>query len=576
MADIYIGGHLPKNVQRHVVFPYLLLIGFLGVAAIVQSMPMVLPIGPMYWDVLVYYDAIGRINAGQLPVTDFMVPVGPLEYWLAWFSDTLFPYSQPVLLTQLFWLPITAPVMAAIIWDASKRSKMAVWGLLIPWIFFTALPFNLVTYNNFAGTDAYGIYNRHGSHLMYLVAATVLYVRSQVLQTILLSVLLLSLAFCKITAFAAVGPLLVLALMTRRVQVRTAFTTALICIGVTGFLEIFTGVVSAYITSILQLASGNTDTLLPRFLTAISLRFDILAAGAVLCVLLFYAEVLAKRRPRDRDRKGIAGWFDRDWIWIGLSLACGLLFETQNTGSHPYLLVWPAVLRLLLRPTMAFGKLRFAIYVVIAFVIIPPVSNIAHKAARAAALAPRYEHLDAPRLGPLGRVSAKDVYVEQAQRMRGIYIQHRTTMAEIAKTEALPSFRIFSEHDYQFLLLQEMDLAADAIMKIEARSGEIFNDVFDLDFANPFTYILKKPGPRLVTIGADPSRSIPVPDAATLAAIAATDLILAPKCPYHHARAELQAIYSSALQGRHTIKLTDCYDALLKPGSPVLKSIYRN
>lgn len=572
MADIYVGGHLPKNWQRNIILPYLALIGYLGIAAVVQSLPLVLPIGPMYWDVLIYYDAIGRMNAGQFPIIDFMAPVGPLEYWLAWFSDKLFPQAQPVLLTQLIWLPITAPVIAAIMWDAAKRSKIAVWGLLLPWALFTALPFNLITYNNFAGTDAYGIYNRHGDQLMYLVAATVLFVRPQILQTILLSVLLLSLAFCKITAFGAVGPLLLLGLVTRRIHLRTALATALICIGVTGFIELFTGVVSLYLQDIFQLVNENTGTLLPRFLTAISLRFDILAAGALLCAVLFYSETLARWRPRDRDRSGLAGWLDRDWIWIGMTLFCGLVFETQNTGSQPYLVVWPAILRLLLRPTKAFGARQFTIYVLIAFVVVPPVSNIVHKAARAAALAPRYLTLDAVRLGPLGRVSAKDVYIEQAQRMRGIYISHRTTMTEIAKTEALPSFRMFSEHDYQYLLLQEMDRAADAIIKLEARSGERFRNVFDLDFANPFTYILKKPGARLVTIGADPSRSIPTPDPATLASVASTDLILAPKCPYHHARSELEQIYAPALQGRRTVKLTDCYDALLKPDSPVFKA----
>jgi hypothetical protein len=572
MADIYFGTHRPESGSRRTLFvSYVLLAAFLALAALVQILPLVLPVGPMYWDVLLYYDAIGRMNAGQWPILDFQVPVGPLEYWLAWLNYQIFPNAHPLLLSQLEWLPITAPAMALIVWDAHKRSAMAVWGLLVAWMLYTALPFNDMIYNNFAGSDGYGVYNRHGSHLMFLTAATVLFVRSRVLQTILLSVLLLSLAFCKITAFGAVGPLLVLGLLTRRIHPYVALSTALICIGLTGVLQLATGVVAGYVTDILVLAQENSGTLLPRFLTAISLRFDILAAGALLCLALFWREVLSFRRPRDREKRGLIGFLDGDWVWIGLSLFCGLVFETQNTGGQPYLVVWPAILRMLLRPSDVFGRARFLIYVLAAFAVIPAVSTIVHKAARVAGLGNTYVALDEPILGPIGRVSAKDVYVEQAERMRSYYIANQDEMVEIANTGALPSFRMFVEHDYQYLLIQEMGRAARAVERLEARTGEHFRSVLTLDFANPFPFILKRPGAERVTIGADPSRSIPTPDEATLLAIADTDLILAPKCPFHRARLEVLELYAPALTDRVEAKLTPCYDVLLKPDSPFLK-----
>lgn len=572
MADIYFGAYGPETGHRRPpIFPYAVLVAFLAVAALMQVLPLVLPIGPMYWDVLLYYDAIGRMNAGQWPVTDFQVPVGPLEYWLAWVNYKVFPNAHPLLLTQLEWLPITAPVMALILWDAFKRSRMAVWGLLGAWMLYTALPFNDMIYNNFAGTDGYGIYNRHGSHLMFLTAATVLFVRGRVLQTILLSVLLLGLALCKITAFGAVGPLLVLGLLTRRIHPYVALSTAFICIGVTGILQLATGVVWPYVTEILVLANENSGTLLPRFLTAISLRFDILAAGALLCMVLFWREVLSFRRPRDRERRGFTGFLDGDWVWIGLSLFCGLVFETQNTGGQPYFIAWPAILRMLLRPSEVFGRARFLIYVLTAFAVVPAVSTLLHKASRVAALGPTYVTLNEPILGPLGRVSAKDVYVEQAERMRGFYIAHQPEMVELAETGALPSFRMFVEHDYQYLLLQEMGRAALAVERLEARTGEHFRSVLTLDFANPFPFILKRPGARRVTIGADPSRSIPTPDEATLLAVADTDLVFAPKCPFHRARLEVMDVYRPALVDRVRAELTPCYDVLLKPDSPFLK-----
>ncbi len=572
MADIYFGADRPKAGSSRTLFvSYVLLVAFLAAAVLMQILPLVLPVGPMYWDVLLYYDAVGRMNAGQWPILDFQVPVGPLEYWLAWLNYQLFPNAHPLLLSQLEWLPITAPAMALIIWDAHKRSSMAVWGLLGAWVVYTALPFNDVIYNNFAGSDGYGIYNRHGSHLMFLTAATVLFVRSRVLQTILLTVLLLSLAFCKITAFGAVGPLLILGLLTRRIHPYVALSTALICIGFTGVLQLATGVVAGYVTDILVLAEENSGTLLPRFLTAISLRFDILFAGALLCVVLFWREVLSFSRPRDREKRGFIGLLDGDWVWIGLSLFCGLVFETQNTGGHPYLVAWPAILRMLLRPSDVFGRARFLIYVLAAFAVVPAVSTIVHKAARVAALGNSYVALDEPILGPIGRISAKDVYVEQAERMRTFYIAHPEEMVEIAESGALPSFRMFAEHDYQYLLIKEMGLAARAVERLEARTGEHFRSVLTLDFANPFPFILKRPGTEHVTIGADPSRSIPTPDETTLTAVADTDLVFAPKCPFHHARLELLEIYGPALTDRVRAELTPCYDVLLKPDSPFLK-----
>ncbi|TDH36011.1 hypothetical protein E2A64_11965 [Pseudohoeflea suaedae] len=573
MADIYYGAYgAGTGRQRPPYVAYVVLLAFLAAAAVMQFLPLVLPIGPMYWDVLVYYDAIGRMNAGQWPVTDFQVPVGPLEYWLTWVNYQLFPDANPILLTQLQWLPITAPVMALILWDASKRSSWAVWGLLLAWVFYTALPFNDTIYNNFAGSDGYGIYNRHGSHLMFLTAATVLFVRSRHLQTALFSVLLVSLALCKITAFAAVGPLLILGLLTRRIHPYVAVATALVCIGFTGVLQLATGVISGYIGNILLLAQENSGTLLPRFLTAMSMRIDVLLPGAILCLVLFWREVISFRRPRDREQRGVIGLLDGDWVWIGLSLFCGLVFETQNTGSHPYFVAWPAILRMMLRPADVFGSARFLIYVVTAFVVVPAVSTIAYKAVRLTALAPTYIHLDEPVLGPIGRVSVKDVYAEQAERMRSFYIKHPEEMIEIAESGALPSFRLFVEHDYQFLLIQEMGRAATAIGKLEASTGEHFRSVLDLDFANPFPFILRRPGTEYVMIGADPSRSIPTPDQKTLRAIAETDLILSPKCPFQRARYEIRELfYKPALADRVTAPLTPCYDVLLKPGSPFLK-----
>ena len=560
--------------RRALLWLYPVLIAFAVVLVILQTLPLVLPIGPMYWDVLIYYDAIGRIAQGQWPAIDFFAPVGPLEYFLAAFSDWVFPEAQPVLLTQWIWLPVTVPVMALILWDTARgtktegRGRLAFW-LLAPWMLFTALPYNVVDFYPYPGTDAFGIYNRHGAQLMYLVAVSVLFVRSAVVQTIVLSLLVLALAFCKITALLAAGPMLVFGLVLGRIRLATALTTALICVGVTGIAELSTGMVVPYVQDIIMLASQNTGALLPRFLTAASLHFNVFGAGGVLAIVLLIAALTGNAAAGGRSGGNrIARMIDADWFWVGLLLVCGLLYETQNTGSQAFLLVWPALLAILLKPKAGYGRFSMVIVFLIGFTVIPNVSTVVHKVARALAVAPGYIELDAPDLGPIGRVSAKDVFVTRAQRIRQIYIDHREAYEAIADAEILPSFLMFSDPDYQYLLLQEMQAAAVAVKALEVKSGRRFERVFNLDFTNPFPYILKKKGAEFVSIGADPNRAVPGLDIKTRDAVAETDLVLAPMCPVHHARKVLFEHYASALTAHERITLTPCFDAYVLPISP--------
>lgn len=560
-----------RSRRRALMWLYPLLVGFVAILVVLQMLPLVLPIGPMYWDMLLYYDAIGRITQGQWPAIDFFAPVGPLEYFLAAFSNHLFADAHPVLMTQWIWLPVTAPVMALVLWDTAPRSSRAAWWLLVPWMLFTALPFNVINYYNFPGTDAFGIYNRHGAILMYLVVAVVLFVRSPVVQTIALTLLVLSLAFCKVTAFLAAGPILLFGLVLGRISPLTAIATALISIGAAGAAELLTGLVWPYVQDIIILASQNTGALLPRFLTAASQHFNVMGAGGILAIVLLVAAISGHGPAAGGAAAGGAGGnrlsrlIDADWFWVGLLLVCGLFFETQNTGGQAFLLVWPALLAIVLRPLSTYGRFGLAIVVLIGFTVLPNVSTVLHKAARAAAVAPGYIVLDAPDLGPIGRVSTKDVFVEQADRMRGIYIDHRDTYEAIAKTEAMPSFIIFSDPDYQYLLLQEIQAVTVAIKALEARSDRKFERVLNLDFANPFPYILGIKGAEYVAIGADPSRALPKLDAKTRLAVSRTDLVLAPQCPYHRARKQLAEHYAPALTAHTRIALTPCFDAFVLP-----------
>ena len=101
------------------------------------SLPLVIPIGPMYWDTYIYLDAAQRIKLGQMPAVDFLAPVGALEYYQFYWLQKLFPGGQPTLIAQWSVLISAAPLMAMIIAEIDKRSRKIAFAILVP---FLSLP----------------------------------------------------------------------------------------------------------------------------------------------------------------------------------------------------------------------------------------------------------------------------------------------------------------------------------------------------------------------------------------------------------------------------------------------------
>ncbi len=118
------------------------------------------------------------------------------------------------------------------------------------------------------------------------------------------------------------------------------------------------------------------------------------------------------------------------------------------------------------------------------------------------------EPLKLTRLGPLNAVSARPDFLRQADIMRNRYITDRATYERIAADKVLPSYLLYSDFDFQILLLEQFDAVADAITAYEAANGLRFDTIFTLDFTNPVAWILKRNAPRLVAIVADPYRAV--------------------------------------------------------------------
>jgi hypothetical protein len=550
-------------------WPVATIVLFCGVCALLLFLPLAAPIGPMYWDTFIYYDGINRVLDGQIPSVDFEAPVGALNYWLATLMHLAFPEGQPLLLVHFSFLLVTAPALALIAREAAHRSTLAAWGLVLPFLVFAALPFDTVDFYPYPGTDGFGYYNRHASQLMYLVAAAVFFVPRRGAQTVLITALMLALFLSKVTGFLSAGLVLAFGLFAGLIAPVTALAVALAFAAILGVLELSTGMVSAYVETILFLAGSNQDSLLPRFLTALSQRLDVALAGGLLVAVLFAAS-LAGRAPAPEPTSQkvlsvrLARILDQDFMAIGVCLLAGLVFETQNTGSQAYILIWPPILRLLLRMRGRDVAWRTAILVLVAATTLPTLTKTAHRAIRTAIAGATYEALETRNLGTLGRVTAKDLFLKRADILREAYPAEPGLARMVSDRGESLSAILASEPDFQLLWLKTADEAIDAIHALEASRDRRYETIFTLDFTNPFPFLLRRHGPRGVAIGADPFRTAPAMQEEARAAISGPGLVLRPTCPDMTSRRLLEQTYAAALAGHERIRLTDCYDAFVK------------
>lgn len=542
---------------------------FAAFVALLLRLPLSLPVGPMYWDTFIYYDGINRVLDGQIPSVDFEAPVGPLNYWLASLAHLAFPSAQPVLLVHFSLLAIGLPLIAVIGREAAKSSPLSGWGLVLAYLFFAALPFDTVDFYPYPGVDGFGHYNRHGAHLIYLTAASVFFVPRRRIQAGLLAVLTLALFLSKITAFLAAGLILAFGFFAGLIApVTVVMVTAFFVAGI-GLLEVTTGITGNYVNGILLLAQTNSDSLLPRFLTVLSQRLDVaMAAGLVaLAVLASNLGSSWPERPHINARVlsgRLQSALDRDWLAILVCLVAGIVYETQNTGSHAFIMIWPPMLRMLLRVRGAEIAFRPVIMLLVAMATLPTLTKTAHRAARATIAGMTYERLDTANLGPVGRVSGKDLFIRRAALLRTVYPEYPQFAQAMTEGGEPISAIIASEPDFQLLWLKTIDEAVEAVRKLEADGGRRFETIFNLDFTNPFPYLMGRHGPRGVAIGADPFRTLPELQNLALREISGPGLVLLPTCPAMTSRKLLLDAYAPSLAGHRRIALTACFDAFVK------------
>lgn len=533
-------------------------------------LPLHVPIGPMYWDTYIYLDAAQRIALGQIPAVDFLTPVGALEYYQFYWLQTVFPAGQPTLLAQWSVLVTAAPLMAITIAAIGKRGRTTAFALLIPFIVFALCPTNTQTFHSYPGVNGFGIYNRHTSLLLYVLTSALVYLPSGRRLAIIAALTMLALFLTKITGFLAGGLIGLFAILAGRFKWRHVLLAACIFALALLLLELNHGMISSYLKSIAELVGKNEGLLLSRFLTVFSIKLDVILAGAILVLYLFWLDRVSviegirefRRAPTTRS---ISSLLDRDWQWIGVMLVAGIFLETQNTGSQEFIFLWPALLKLLLNGSVLTWNRRLVVYCLVAFTAIPTVTKVVHGTLRFVAIAPTYVPAPVTDVKTMGDVSTRRDVMDRAELLETHYAENPQTYRQLAEQAQLPSWQLYSELDYQMYWIISADRVVKAIKQFENANGIRLNSLMTLDFVNPFPWILDRDAPRNIQIGADPFRTVGDLTAAEEQSIRATDGVLRPSCPVTSARLLLQNVYEKALADRRVVKLNECWDLLLRP-----------
>ncbi|MCW2552723.1 MAG: rane protein [Mycobacterium sp.] len=561
-----------SRVRRLVTSPNAVLAAACIVACLVLLLPISLTIGPSYWDVYQYYDAANRIFAGQVPGNDFFTPVGPLGYYVfaGWLA--VFPNGQPALLAQWSTLILTAPMMALVLSDVSKRSRATAFALLLPFLLFALLPFNTHEYYPFPGTDAFGTYNRQVCQLLYVLLSGIMFMRNRTRLTWVIALGMSALFFIKITGFLAGCLLTGYAFLAGRLRMRNllaavaAFALLLVAIQVT------TGLVSSYVGDIVALVGINSASLAPRFLQATSVNFGILVCAGLLASTLLWLDrqMLAsatRSASRMRSAARASAILDHPGCWLLVTLAAGVFSETQNYGSQALIFLWPVCLRVLIKIRRFKSRpvVMVAVVTLAAAAMLPPAVAVAERAGRAFVGSLKNMPLASRNLKSLGTVNMRPDVALRVEHMMDFYPKHRAAYQDMIAIGELPTPLLFSDSDFQAVYLASVDQAIDAIRQLEDEKGIHFETIMSINNYNPFPYLMDRTAPRAVSIAADPMRTVQAPGSVEQRAISDADLVLYPTCPPTATNAKLLEMYAKLLDGHRRVSLSDCFDTYVNP-----------
>ena len=172
--------------------------------------------------------------------------------------------------------------------------------------------------------------------------------------------------------------------------------------------------------------------------------------------------------------------------------------------------------------------------------------------------------LEHKNLKSMGDVLVRNFLIEREVELREHWLKFPDAMMHYAELEQLPEFLLFQDFAYQASWAINVDNAVTALLEREAEGLE-YNTVMNMDFTNPFAYLLNKQAPKHVAIGADPTRTVKKMREGEAEALADTDIILFPRCPYTSNIKMLSNIYGPALTDHKEVVVSECHSALIHP-----------
>jgi hypothetical protein len=546
--------------------PYLLVGGGIIVMLLGLAFGGHFAIGPSYWDMSIYLDAAQRIANGQKPNVDFLTPAGPLEYYLFYIVNRLFPDSHPLLSTHWATLAVTIPLYLLVLKSIDIKSRSVALLVTVPFLCFALLPINTVAHYPAPGFDGYGIYNRHPALLIYVLVAALLFVGNRLLLQVVIGLALLSLFFMKITGFVS-GVLLVgYAFLAGRVRFTDTVLCALAVIIALGVIELSTGIVTAYLQNVIQLAGLNEGSFIRRFRPFVGSHLELFLPLS-LAVLLLALIAIRENSTEGNVAARLRRLLDSDPAWLAAIVICAFIFEIQNTGSQEFIYIIPAVMLTLHRLWYSQHVWRFGIIAILAAMSLPLFTTVAYRGVQTLISQTTYQKLDQPVLGPLGRVSSRSSFFLRAAAMNRHYVEARDSYRKLANEGISHSDILTAEPDFQLAWLINTAAAVRALLAFEANSGRQLQTIYTFDFTDPMPFLLGRRPIRYVQIGLDAIRTLPPKDERMLKSIAAADGILVPLCPIMPMREEIAKRFAPATEGRQRISLTPCWDLLIRNGS---------
>ena len=421
-----------------------------------------------------------------------------------------------------------------------------------------------------AGIDAFGFYNRHAALLLYVLVATILFVRDARAQIILISGLMLALFFTKITGFAVGLGIIAHAIVAGRVNLRTLWFTAIAIAAGLLAVEIPTGIVAAYLADVGTLVSMNQSGLLEFITKPVIGHPGIILPGLALSALLLWEARFAIYNlfsfSNDRPywkRITIAANLEGTWL-VSLILAT-IVYESQNTGSLEFIMLWPLAIGILYRrwPILNPGEIAIASLVVL--MLLPALGQYANRALRAVAVNVTYKPLELPALDLLGMVKTKPEIITRAKAMNKHYAGNTAAYTKLMRNKQEQSYLLFSEPDFQIAWIMSINEAVNAIRAYEHKHRVRFNRLLSLDFVDPLPAILGRTPIRHISLGRMEGRTVPELTGERLKAARSADAILVPRCPVTQTRAFLLDMFTPVLPARAKIKLSPCWDMYVRP-----------